>query len=90
MFCVVSPHTLPLFSRRDEKHNKFTLEFRTESSSSTGGLLLWTNLGGATLRGDYLAVALVGGRPEMRFNLGKRTGEAVRIRAKVKCVMLDN
>lgn len=56
------------FSRRGEKHNKFTIQLRTTTSD---GLLIWMNQG-ATLQGDYLAVAINNGQAELSFNLGKK------------------
>lgn len=55
---------------RSRKSNRIRIRFRTKSSS---GLLLWTNKG-RTLNGDYLAVAIIDGYPELSYNLGKETG----------------
>jgi hypothetical protein len=56
----------PFNSSRGEKHNKLHVEFRTTTAD---GLLLWTNQG-ATLQGDFLALAVVNGFLEVSFNLG--------------------
>ena len=82
---TVGKHQLPLTSaylncsRRAEKHNKLTLYIRTKSSS---GLLVWSGQAGSALGGDFFAVAVVEGRPELSFNLGRQT-EQIRIRAEV-------
>ncbi len=56
-----------------------TLSVRTTSSS---GLLVWTSHG-ATPNGDFLAVAVVDGVPELTFALGQQQGP-VTIRAEVE------
>lgn len=60
--------------RRGEKRNKFVLNIRT---TMRNGLLIWMNQG-PTLQGDFLAVAVIDGRVELSFNLGKKT-QPVRI-----------
>ena len=70
VFDAFKLHSLFLyFSRRGEKHNKFTVQLRT---TAPNGLLLWSNQHGANLQGDFLAVALVDGFPQLSFNLGKK------------------
>ncbi len=71
-----------VFSRRGQKHNKLSLHLRT---SDPDGLLLWSNDGGITdtAKGDYLAVAVVGGYPEVKFKLGK-TQAVTSIRSRVR------
>eukprot|EP00094_Tigriopus_californicus_P000322 TCALIF_00311-PA protein Name:"Similar to Agrn Agrin (Mus musculus)" AED:0.20 eAED:0.20 QI:0/0.36/0.34/0.86/1/1/23/48/1678 len=64
--------------RTSEKNNKFALTIRT---SATNGLLIWTSQG-AALRGDYLALAIANGFPELSFRLGKHEADAFTIRAK--------
>ncbi|KFM77888.1 Agrin, partial [Stegodyphus mimosarum] len=54
---------------RSRKSNRFQIRFRTRHSS---GLLFWTNKG-SSLKGDYLAVALIDGYPELSYNLGKQS-----------------
>ncbi|XP_054715535.1 agrin-like [Uloborus diversus] len=53
---------------RSRKSNRFQVRFRTTHST---GLLFWTNKG-SSLKGDYLAVAIVNGYPELSYNLGKQ------------------
>ncbi|XP_067139294.1 agrin-like isoform X3 [Centruroides vittatus] len=53
---------------KGETQNRFEIRFRTDSPN---GLLLWTNKG-STIRGDYLALALVEGYIELSFNLGQQ------------------
>ena len=60
---------LAFCSRRGEKRNKFVLNVRT---TVRNGLLIWMNQG-PTLQGDFLAVAVIEGRIELSFNLGKKT-----------------
>ena len=57
------------FSRRGEKRNKFIVNIRT---TTRNGLLIWMNQG-PTLQGDFLAVAVIDGKVELSFNLGKQT-----------------
>ncbi|KAG8193219.1 hypothetical protein JTE90_005566 [Oedothorax gibbosus] len=49
------------------KSNRFQVRFRTTHAT---GLLFWTSRGNK-LKGDFLAVALHDGHPEMTFSLGK-------------------
>uniref|UniRef100_A0A914UJS6 Uncharacterized protein n=1 Tax=Plectus sambesii TaxID=2011161 RepID=A0A914UJS6_9BILA len=49
-----------------QQSNKLTLEIRT---TERNGLIWWENKG-ATLYGDYLAIALIDGRISLTFNLG--------------------
>jgi agrin len=60
---------LSFFSRKSEKHNKLTVQLRT---TAPNGLLAWSNQGGTTAKGDFFAVAVVDGFPELSFKLGKR------------------
>ena len=64
--------------RRGEKRNKFILNIRT---TVRNGLVLWMNQG-PTLQGDFLAVAVIDGKAELSFNLGKKT-KPIRIKSKV-------
>ena len=64
--------------RRGEKRNKFIMNIRT---TVRNGLVLWMNQG-PTLQGDFLAVAVIDGKAELSFNLGKKT-KPVRIKSKV-------
>ena len=66
-------------SVRGEKHNRFLLTVKT---TSQGGLLLWANHG-ATLQGDFFAIAVVDGIPEMSFKLGKNI-KTVRVAGNVR------
>ena len=43
---------------------------RTKAKS---GLLIWSNQGSNFLGGDYLALAIVDGQPELSFSLGSAT-----------------
>ena len=52
---------------RAEKRNKFTITLRTKTKN---GLLLWANQGSNFLGGDFLALAIVDGQPELSFSLG--------------------
>ena len=45
-------------------------------------MLVWMNQG-PTLQGDFLSVALIEGKPELSYNLGKKT-KPVRITSEVK------
>ncbi|KAG8193217.1 hypothetical protein JTE90_005564 [Oedothorax gibbosus] len=54
---------------KHSKENYITITFRTLQEY---GLLLWMNKG-PSVRGDYLALAVVKGRVELSFNLGKET-----------------
>ncbi len=72
-----------LFSHRGEKHNKLSLQVRTSSSD---GLLVFASQG-ATLGGDFLALALSDGVPQVTFRLGKGQ-EPVTVRAEVNAVKL--
>ena len=58
-----------LFRRRGEKRNKFIVNLKT---TNRNGLLVWMNQG-PTLKGDFLAVAVIEGKVELSFNLGKQT-----------------
>lgn len=61
--------------------NRYELSLRTKEEN---GLLLWTNKG-KSLLGNFLAVAVVEGFPELSFNLGKQE-DLVTVRSKViKC-----
>ena len=64
--------------RRGEKRNKFIMNIRT---TVRNGLVLWMNQG-PTLQGDFLAIAVIDGKAELSFNLGKKT-KPVRIKSKV-------
>lgn len=46
------------------------------------GLVLWMNQG-PTLQGDFLAIAVIDGKAELSFNLGKKT-KPVRIKSKMR------
>ena len=52
------------------------------------GLVLWMNQG-PTLQGDFLAIAVIDGKAELSFNLGKKT-KPVRIKSKVSNYLLKN
>ena len=56
-------------------------------TTSRNGLLLWMNQG-PTLQGDFLALAVVDGRVELSFNLGKKT-KAIRITSDVRPFILS-
>ena len=71
--------SLAFCSRRGEKRNKFVLNVRT---TVRNGLLIWMNQG-PTLQGDFLAVAVIEGRIELSFNLGKKT-QPIRITSNVR------
>ena len=45
------------------------------------GMLIWMNQG-PTLQGDFLSLAIIEGKPELSFNLGKKT-QPVRISSEV-------
>ncbi|XP_076059065.1 agrin-like isoform X2 [Oratosquilla oratoria] len=53
--------------RQGQITNAFELSFRT---TKPDGLLIWTSKGGQG-RGDFLALALVSGNPQLTFNLGR-------------------
>ena len=69
---------LTSYSRRGEKRNKFIINIRTPEPN---GLLIWMNQG-PTLQGDFLAVAVIEGKIELSFNLGKQT-QPIRITSDV-------
>nr|XP_042902800.1 agrin [Parasteatoda tepidariorum] len=52
-----------------QRETNIEITFRTGHES---GLLIWTNKG-ATIRGDYLALAISKGHLQLSFNLGKQT-----------------
>ncbi|XP_064610786.1 agrin-like isoform X2 [Liolophura sinensis] len=56
-------------SLRGQQDNKFSLKFKTKRKN---GLLLFSNQGDS-LRGDYLALAIVNGKVEFSYNLGKQS-----------------
>lgn len=57
------------YSLRGQQDNKFSLKFKTKRKN---GLLLFSNQGDS-LRGDYLALAVVNGKVEFSYNLGKQS-----------------
>ncbi|XP_035231960.1 agrin-like [Stegodyphus dumicola] len=57
------------YSVEGQRESNIEVTFRT---SHHKGLLLWTNKG-ATIRGDYLALAITKGYAQLSFNLGKQT-----------------
>ncbi|KAF4521048.1 hypothetical protein B566_EDAN008120 [Ephemera danica] len=65
--------------RKGERNNRFELTIR---STESNGLLLWINKGN-TLKGDYFAIAIVNGYPEVIFNLGRQKS-ILAIRSKVR------
>ncbi|CAG2059467.1 unnamed protein product [Timema podura] len=54
--------------RKGERINRYEIIFRTMEAN---GLLLWMNKG-RTLKGNYIAIAIVNGYIEFSFNLGKQ------------------
>nr|CAD7395884.1 unnamed protein product [Timema cristinae] len=54
--------------RKGERINRYEIIFRTIEAN---GLLLWMNKG-RTLKGNYIAIAIVNGYIEFSFNLGKQ------------------
>ncbi|XP_071744325.1 agrin isoform X3 [Lepeophtheirus salmonis] len=69
--------TFDIYGRRGETNNKFTVHLRTIEKN---GLLIWINQG-TSLKGDFLAVAIVDGYPELSYKLGKKQN-TLRIKSK--------
>lgn len=61
--------------RTAQRVNRYSIRFRTRSP---GGLILFQN-GRSSILGDYLALAVVGGKVELSYNLGKQTEEDLHI-----------
>ena len=60
--------------------NELTVRFKTTEEN---GLLLFQNKG-SSVRGDYLSLAVVGGRVEFSYNLGKQNEDNLHVlRSKV-------
>ncbi|XP_046396911.1 agrin-like [Ischnura elegans] len=68
--------------RRGERRNHFLIRFRVPPGDPGNGLLLWTNKGN-TLQGDFFAIAIVNGYPQLSFNLGRQKN-LLTIRSKVR------
>nr|XP_022336606.1 agrin-like isoform X7 [Crassostrea virginica] len=58
-----------------QRVNRYSIKLKTRSR---GGLILFQN-GLSTLLGDYLALAVVDGKVELSYNLGKQTEEDLHI-----------
>lgn len=58
-----------------QRVNRYSIWIQTRTS---GGLILFQN-GRSNILGDYLALAVVGGKVELSYNLGKQTEEDLHI-----------